>query len=72
MAQVLSRCPQTGHAVPTGFRFDLRSYEAVALEGYAVSCLACGELHRWDKKDAFLETVNAPSLPLPAVKDRAA
>lgn len=53
MADVMIRCPKTGAAVPTGIGMDWESFKFVTMEGNQVGCPSCGQMHTWDKKDAF-------------------
>lgn len=54
--RLMIRCPNTGQAVPTGIAFgDRMSFETNSLSNNALKCEACGQMHTWNKEDAFLE-----------------
>jgi transposase-like protein len=57
MATLLIKCPTSGKSVPTGFGMDPVSFAEPTnqLFGNSFRCPACGKIHTWDKKDAFLE-----------------
>jgi|SRR5205814_9859396 endogenous inhibitor of DNA gyrase (YacG/DUF329 family) len=52
--QVTIRCPRTGKNVPTGVAMDEESFKSATLKDNSVQCPHCGEMHTWQKKDAFL------------------
>lgn len=54
MARVMTRCPNTGAEVSTILRMQEPAFEALTGE-HAFRCGACGDIHRWDKADAWLE-----------------
>jgi hypothetical protein len=54
MARVLTTCPTEGRAVPTGHRMTPAQLDAAKLQ-YAFRCAACGEVHQWTCKDAWVE-----------------
>ena len=46
------KCPKTGKPVPT--RMDMPiGMDLSGLSNNSVSCPHCGEMHKWDGKDAF-------------------
>lgn len=53
MANVMIRCPKTGEAVPTGIGMDFESFKSVEMSDNQVRCTSCGEMHLWQKEDAF-------------------
>ncbi len=55
MASVMIKCPKTGQAVPTGIGTTKEGWEAMQMSGNSTICPACGSMHTWDKKDAFLQ-----------------
>ena len=54
MARVLTRCPGGGRVVPTGLWMTLAQLEAAQAQ-YAFRCPACGDVHRWTPKEAWVE-----------------
>lgn len=56
MRKVMIKCPQKGIAVPTGVEMDQDAFGTVTLD-YELKCPACGAVHHWTKKEAFLEQV---------------
>ena len=49
------RCPQTGKPLPTGMAFTEANFKAITLSSNSVLCPHCGQMHVWDKKDAWLD-----------------
>jgi hypothetical protein len=54
--RVMIKCPLKGETVPTGAAMDEEAFGAVTLD-YELKCPACGQVHRWTKKEAFLESM---------------
>ena len=54
--QVVIDCPKTKQRVYTGLAHDDAAFASATLEESAIQCPHCGEVHRWSKKDARLET----------------
>jgi hypothetical protein len=53
---VLILCPNTGTPVPTGFRMDPASFRTATMSANSFGpCPACGQIHTWDKKDAWVQ-----------------
>lgn len=52
--RVMIACPQTGESISTGMAMDEESFESAALSQKSVQCPECGQIHTWDKEDAFL------------------
>jgi hypothetical protein len=50
-------CPNTGKPIFTGVSMDRYSFEQdnKAFSDTGASCTECGEVHPWQKQDAFLE-----------------
>jgi hypothetical protein len=55
VARVMIRCPQTQEPIPTGMSMDEQSFESATLSQNSVQCPQCGQMHTWDKEDAWLE-----------------
>jgi endogenous inhibitor of DNA gyrase (YacG/DUF329 family) len=55
MAMVMVKCPNTGKPVPTGIGMSKESFASSTLESNSFSCPACGSMHTWSKRDAFLQ-----------------
>jgi hypothetical protein len=51
---VLINCPETGHAVDTGFSMRQDMFAAASLASL-VKCPHCKRKHPWDMKDAWLD-----------------
>lgn len=54
MARILTTCPTTGQAVPTGHRttdFELSEQEATR----AFRCPSCQQVHSWNRDTAVAE-----------------
>ncbi len=54
MAYVVIRCPKTGGEILTGYNVSRTKWKALELRDQRTQCPHCGELHRWEKKDAIL------------------
>jgi len=54
MPMIMITCPNTKQPVPTGIGADEESFRTMTLDNNFVQCSACGQLHTWSKKDAFL------------------
>ena len=54
MAKVMIKCPTSGKPVFTGMAMDKSSFEVASLSRNSVKCPHCGNMHTWDKKDAYL------------------
>ena len=67
MARVMTRCPTTGAEVSTILRLQQPAFDALSGE-HAFRCGACGEIHRWEKGDAWLEPKSERELALMAAR----
>ena len=56
MARVMITCPDTGRPIYTGMSFDEIIFENSQLPDKSVLCPACGQVHIWNKQDAYLES----------------
>jgi hypothetical protein len=57
MGAIMIRCPSTNELIPVGIDTDRDSFQSLPeVEASPVRCPACGEEHRWSKRDAVLET----------------
>jgi hypothetical protein len=54
MGIVMIKCPRTGEAVSTGLGMEHIKFEGSTFEDHQMGCRACGHLHIWSKKDAWL------------------
>jgi len=55
MPRVLIKCPNTGKDVPTNSMMRPETFQQAQITRNTFRCPACGEIHTWAKKDAFLE-----------------
>ena len=69
MATLLIKCPKTARAVPIGFEDSKESFAASPNQSGSYHCPACGELHRWLKRDLWLEE-SSPVPPHPLERRR--
>lgn len=63
MPDVMIMCPEKKVAVPTGLAMDQQSFDSSTLTNNSVKCSACGNVHTWNKQDAFVagsKTFNPP------------
>ena len=63
MSVVMINCPVTGDGISTRHTMSEAQFAGEAFENAAVRCPACGQVHRWNKADAWLQ----PFRPLHAV-----
>ena len=54
MADIMIRCPTFGMAVPTGFTTEMIILDTLDFP-LTVHCAACREIHRWTRRDAWIE-----------------
>jgi hypothetical protein len=55
MGTVMIRCPRTGRAVSTKIDTELTVFERLPYVSSRLRCPACGEVHVWTARDAWLE-----------------
>jgi endogenous inhibitor of DNA gyrase (YacG/DUF329 family) len=53
-AMVVIKCPETDEEVPIGVLMDLHTFACLPTQSVELSCPACGQVHAWSKKDAYL------------------
>ncbi len=56
MGQVMIKCPETQKPVSTGMDLPESVFKSPTTEltGNAFRCPECGNIHTWDKKDAYV------------------
>lgn len=57
MGTVVIRCPKTGKIVPVGFEAVRETFHADENTMAVTLCPACGEVHQWQKRDAWVEPI---------------
>ncbi len=55
MPRIMIKCPKNNKPVSTGMEKDADEFETFSSEGNSFDCPACGDMHSWEKNDAFLE-----------------
>ena len=55
MALVLIKCPTLGVDVSTSQHMREAEFEAALFPNAAFRCPACGEIHRWEKAQAWVD-----------------
>ncbi len=63
MATVMIRCPRTDRAVSTQIDTEASILARLPEVATRLRCLACGEVHVWTARDAWLS--DAPLVPEP-------
>lgn len=63
MGTVVIRCPETGKTVPVGFEAVRETFHAPENALATIHCPACGKLHQWQKRDAWVEPIERISKP---------
>jgi len=58
VARVLVECPVAHRPVFTGQRMTEARFEVDAVR-YGFRCAACGDIHHWERADAWLERSGA-------------
>lgn len=56
MPMIMITCPTTRKPVRTGLDFPEEFFRNANIRETTTKCPACGKVHVWSKKDAFLET----------------
>ena len=65
MGTVVIRCPKTGKVVPVGFAGVRDTFHAGENAMATLVCPACGRIHHWQKKDAWVEPAERHPPPPP-------
>ena len=61
MGMLMVKCPQTGHAIPTGIKTDRESFGRRAVFFSRTRCPICRTDHAWFAREAW---VDEPSIPV--------
>ena len=71
MGMVMVKCPQTGHAIPTGIKTDRESFARSAVFFARTRCPICRADHAWFAREAWVARAEhpgpAPQRGLPGV-----
>ena len=59
MSQVLITCPETKRPVYTGLNYEWPSFESADLPRQTLKCPQCGNIHSWQKSEAYLRADGA-------------
>jgi hypothetical protein len=54
MAEILTRCPETGRAISTGLTTESVIFESLPKVPVPVKCPDCGEVHKWTTATAWV------------------
>src|SRR6266536_4663463 len=55
MGMVMVKCPQTGHAIPTGIQTDRESFRRSAVFFSRTRCPICRTDHSWFAREAWVD-----------------
>jgi hypothetical protein len=55
MGMVMVKCPQTGHAIPTGIEIDRESFGRSAVFFSRTRCPICRADHAWFAREAWVD-----------------
>ena len=55
MGMVMVRCPQTGHAIPTGIEIDRESFGRSTVFFSRTRCPICRADHAWFAREAWVD-----------------
>jgi hypothetical protein len=58
MPEIMIRCPTFGTAVQTGLRTETIVLDFLEDLSIPMRCPACMKLHKWQRKDAWVDTGN--------------
>jgi hypothetical protein len=58
MPEIMIRCPMFGTAVPTGLRTEAIVLDSLGDLSIPLDCPACLKVHKWRRKDAWIDTGN--------------
>jgi hypothetical protein len=59
MPMIMITCPVTKKPVPTGMNWPEEFFKTANIRDSTMKCPACGHVHHWSKKDAFMQTPEA-------------
>ena len=59
MGMVMVKCPQTGHAIPTGIMIDRESFQRSPVFFRRTRCPICNTDHAWFARDAWVDDLSA-------------
>ena len=54
MGEVMIRCPETGHAIPTGMKADQESFRSSPVFFARTFCSICQTSHEWFAREAWV------------------
>jgi hypothetical protein len=63
MGAVMIRCPQTGHAIPTGYEADPARFRETPVFFAITYCPICRADHQWFAGDAWVREASADAKP---------
>lgn len=55
MPRIMIRCPSLRVDIPTGLTTEKIKFDSIAGIRMPVECPACGRLHIWERKQAWIE-----------------
>lgn len=61
MGMVMVKCPQTGHAIPTGIETDRESFGRSVVFFKRTRCPICRDDHSWFAREAWVDERGAPA-----------
>jgi hypothetical protein len=61
--QILIRCPKFGRAIATGLQTEKVKFASLGGIQFSVVCSACGKIHRWRQRDAWIAGAENDELP---------
>jgi hypothetical protein len=70
MGMIMIRCPATGRGVSTGI--EVCATDQLPVVTATTSCPACGRLHKWTKKEAWLANAGEHYRAVPGTEWRRA
>lgn len=59
MGMVMVKCPQTGHAIPTGITIDRESFQRSPVFFRRTRCPICNTDHAWFAREAWVDESRA-------------
>lgn len=55
MPELLFRCPQTHNEISLGINMVADSFKKASFDYRTIACPHCGDTHKWEKKDVYLQ-----------------
>lgn len=61
--EILIRCPRTSMTITTGLKAEWVIFKSLPPVAVPLQCPACGQMHRWKPKDAWIGILDQAGEP---------